>query len=149
MVNEMLTSKAAKKRVVIPPRSPLPNRIKRVVNPGMPDAKRARRTTAEVTAATKQKHVLRQEIEQLEQKKIWIAAQIEMQEEAEDTDESCESNMVNEKSKRMEEDTPSEAQNEDMVEEDANRSSDMADAGKKAPIVRSHLKQARVDTAPH
>jgi hypothetical protein len=44
---EMSSPKASKKRNVVPPRSPLSDRINRVVNPGKPDAKRTKRTSAE------------------------------------------------------------------------------------------------------
>jgi hypothetical protein len=99
----------------------------------MPDAKRAKRTSAEVTAATKRKDELMKAIELLDKQKVLAFAEMELHEQAEDDIE--ESNVVNEQQNRMEE-TPT--QIEDMVEEDpADKSSDvenMACVGKKATV---------------
>jgi hypothetical protein len=91
---EMSPPKASKKRNVVPPRSPLPNRINRVVNPGRPDAKCTKWTSAEVTAAEKWKEDLRKQIEEHDRRKIQALAEIELQEEMEAAEE--ENNEVNE-----------------------------------------------------
>jgi hypothetical protein len=112
---ELSPPKASKKRNVVPPRSPLPARINRVVNPGRPDAKRTKRTSAEVTAATKRKEDLRREIEEHDKRKIQALAEIELQEEMEAAEE--ENNMVNERDNGME-DEEALPQSESIMEED-------------------------------
>jgi len=72
---------------VMPPRSPLPLRDNRVVNPGAPDFKRKKRTSAEVAAAAQQKKKLRLELEQIEKDKIRMLAEMEAVEEDEERDE--------------------------------------------------------------
>ena len=71
----------------VPPRSPLPSRTRRVVNPGAPDQKRKKRTSAEVTEATQKKENLRLQLEQIEKDKIRMLAQMEAVEEEEQRDE--------------------------------------------------------------
>lgn len=64
------------------PRS-LPSRTKRVVNPGGPDKKRPKRTSAEVAADAKQKKKLQTKLEKLERDKIRMLAEMEAVEEKE------------------------------------------------------------------
>jgi hypothetical protein len=52
--------RTARHQIVVPARSPLPARSNRVTNPGAPDQRRARRTSAEVAAANKAKMDLKQ-----------------------------------------------------------------------------------------
>jgi len=137
---EMSPPKASKNRNVVPPRSPLPNRINRVVNPGRPDAKRTKRTSAGVTAAAKRKEDLRKEIEEHNRRKIQALAEIELQEEMEAAEE--ENNEVNERGNGME-DEEAPPQSEDIMEEDpVDKSTEFeitadsgieSDAGKNAP----------------
>ena len=84
---ELSPPKPCKKRQAVPPWLPLPNHINHVVNPGKPDAKRAKWTSAEITAAAKWKEDLRQEIEEYERQKIQMLAEIEPQEEMEAIEE--------------------------------------------------------------
>lgn len=72
---------------VPPPRSPLPLRINRVVNPGAPDKKRKKCTSAEVTAAAEQKKRLLLELERIERDKIRMLAEMEAVEEEEQQDD--------------------------------------------------------------
>jgi hypothetical protein len=72
---------------LIPPRSPLPVRINRVVNPGAPDQKRGRRTSASVTAAMQRKEHLKSELEKMERDKIRMLAEMEASEEEEQRQE--------------------------------------------------------------
>jgi hypothetical protein len=96
----------------------------------MPDAKRTRRTPAEVTAATKQKLESRQAVEDVQKTKVWEIAMDVLQEECEGSEKS---GVVSrdESIERMQDsddgDNPP-AQIEDMVEEEdpADKSSDMA-----------------------
>lgn len=71
----------------LPLRSPLPARTNRVVNPGGPDKKRKKRTSAEVAAAAQQKQKLRLELENLEKQKIRMLAEMEKVEEEEELEE--------------------------------------------------------------
>jgi hypothetical protein len=71
----------------MPRRSPLPLRINRVVNPGAPDKKRTKRTSAEVAAAAQQKRNLRLELEKMERDKIRMLAEMEAVEEEEQREE--------------------------------------------------------------
>jgi 3-methyladenine DNA glycosylase/8-oxoguanine DNA glycosylase len=122
----MSPPKAPKKRAVIPRRI-LPDRVKRVVNPGMPDAKRARRTPAEVTVATEREVESRQATEDLQKKKVWEIAMDELQEENEDSEKSSVVSERHESIERMQDSDDSAAQLEDAVEEDpADKSFDMA-----------------------
>ena len=72
---------------VVPPRSPLPSRTNRVVNPGAPDKKRKKRTSAEVAAAAEQKKILQLELERIEKDKIRMLAEMEAVEEEEEREE--------------------------------------------------------------
>jgi hypothetical protein len=71
----------------LPPRSPLPIRTNRVVNPGAPDMKRNKRTTAEVTVASQQKITLQNKLKEMERDKIRLLAQMEAVEEEEQRNE--------------------------------------------------------------
>lgn len=71
----------------VPPRSPLPLRTNRVVNPGAPDKKNTRRTSAEVAAAAQQKKRLQLELERMEKEKIRMLAEMEAVEEEEQREE--------------------------------------------------------------
>ena len=72
---------------LIPPRSPLPMRINRVVNPGAPDQKKVRQTSAAVTAAMELKEKLKLELEKMEGDKIRMLAEMEAAEEEEQQQE--------------------------------------------------------------
>jgi hypothetical protein len=109
----MMPPKPSKRCQAPPPRSPLPARINRVINPGKPDEKKAKQSSAEVAEAKKQKEDLRQLEEEYKKKKIEMMAKIEMQEEMDATEE--ENNTVNH---RMDEDEGVLAQSEDVVEEE-------------------------------
>lgn len=76
-----------RQKMVMPPRSPLPSRTHRVVKPGAPDFKRAKRTSAQVTAAAQQKEKLRLDLERIERDKIRMLAEMEKVEEEEQRDE--------------------------------------------------------------
>jgi hypothetical protein len=138
---EMSPPKASEKLNVVPPRSPLPNRINRVVNPGRPDAKRAKRTSAEVTAAAKRKEVLRQEIAEHERRKIQALAEIEMQEEMEAAEE--ENSMVNRDNGMEDEEAPPQSEGimeEDPIDKSAEITADPGvepNAGKNAPAKKA------------
>ncbi|KAH9988441.1 hypothetical protein BJV74DRAFT_885329 [Russula compacta] len=75
-------------KVTVPPRSPLPVRNNRVVNPGAPDRKNPRRTSAQVAAEKKRKEELQRDLDALAQRQIEILAEMEadqeMADEAED-----------------------------------------------------------------
>lgn len=71
----------------LPPRSPLPERIGRVVNPGAPDQKRKKRTSAEVAAAAQQKENLRLQLAQMERDRIRMLAEMEAVEEEDQREE--------------------------------------------------------------
>ena len=71
----------------VPPRSPLPLRTNRVVNPGAPDKKNTRRTSAEMAAAAQQKKRLQLELERMEKEKIRMLAEMEAVEEEEQREE--------------------------------------------------------------
>jgi len=88
----MSPPKPSKRGQAPPPRSPLPPRIKRVINPGKPDAKKAKRSSAEVAEAKKRKEDLRRLEEEYKKKKIQMMARMEMQEEM---DAAEEENAVN------------------------------------------------------
>jgi len=64
-----------------------PAQQKRVVNPGAPDQKRPRRSGIEVKAAADRKEQLKQELKELNERKIQAMAEIEAQEEMEDEEE--------------------------------------------------------------
>jgi len=105
--------KPSKRRQAPPPRSPLPPRIKRVINPGKPDEKRTKRSSAEVAEAKKQKEDLRRLEEEYKTKKIEMMAKIEMQEEIDAAEEEN-----NHWDNRMDGDEGGLAQSEDVVEEE-------------------------------
>jgi hypothetical protein len=71
----------------IPPRSPLPVRSNRVLNPGAPDKKNTRRTSAQVAAEKKRKVDLQRNLDALAQRQIEILAEMEVAQEAADEDE--------------------------------------------------------------
>jgi hypothetical protein len=104
------------KRPSIAPRSPLPNRTNRVVNPGKPDAKRTKRTSAEVAAAAKQKEDLKKKAEELEKQRIQALAEIELQEEMEAAEE--ESNAVYAQDDLMDDEEVAPAQSENVFSTD-------------------------------
>ena len=89
----MSPPKPSKRGQAPPPRSPLPPRVKRVINPGKPDAKKAKRSSAEVAEAKKRKEDLRRLEEEYKKKKIQMMAKMEMQEEMDAAEE--EENAVN------------------------------------------------------
>lgn len=64
---------------IIPPRSPLPQRINRVQNPGKPDVPRAKRTSDEVAAELETKENLLKEIEELRAQKLRMVAEREIE----------------------------------------------------------------------
>lgn len=74
------------KRVVVP-RSPLPERVNRVSNPGAPDVPRAKRTSAEVQAAEARRQELILEMEELDKKKIQMLAELNVEQDMEDEEE--------------------------------------------------------------
>ena len=71
----------------VPPRSPLPSRTNRVVNPGAPDKKRMKRTSTEMTVAAQQKEKLKLELARMEKEKIRMLAEMEEVEEQEQREE--------------------------------------------------------------
>jgi hypothetical protein len=72
---------------VIPPRSPLPARAKRPVNPGAPDMAKTKRTSAEVSAAAERKATLQHQADKLERRRIEMLAKMELEEELEEEEE--------------------------------------------------------------
>lgn len=82
------TSQSGKRgRKQVPPRSPLPARINRVINPGAPDRTSTRRTSAQVAADNKQKADLQRDFETLKKRQIEILAQMEIQQALADEEE--------------------------------------------------------------
>ncbi|KAH9011665.1 hypothetical protein EDB84DRAFT_1647130 [Lactarius hengduanensis] len=77
-------SPRVKTKKPIPPRSPLPQRINRVVQPGKPVMPRPKRTSAEVAAAQAEKVKLSQEAEELDKQNKLALAEMELNEEAQD-----------------------------------------------------------------
>jgi hypothetical protein len=71
----------------VPPRSPLPQRINRVIHPGKPAMPRPKRTSAEVTEAKAKKAELLVRLEELERQKKIALAEMELDEEDEDMEE--------------------------------------------------------------
>lgn len=69
---------------IILPRSPLPLRVNRVINPGAPDQKRVQRTSEEVAAAAKKREDGRLKLESLEREKIRMLAEMEAADEEEE-----------------------------------------------------------------
>lgn len=74
-------------RKAVPPRSPLPPRAKRPINPGAPDMVKPKRSSAEVTAAAERKAALQDQADRLEQKRIETLAEMEIEEELEENAE--------------------------------------------------------------
>jgi hypothetical protein len=72
---------------VIPPRSPLPARAKRPLNPGAPDMAKTKRTSAEVSAATERKAALQCQADKLQRQRIETLAMMELDEELEEEEE--------------------------------------------------------------
>ncbi|KAH9177894.1 hypothetical protein EDB89DRAFT_1901994 [Lactarius sanguifluus] len=68
----------------IPPRSPLPQRTNRVVQPAKPDMPRPKRTSAQVAAAEAEKVNLLRRLEELEKEKKLALAELGLNEEAQD-----------------------------------------------------------------
>ena len=64
------------------PRSPLPDREKRVRNPGAPDAKRAKRTSEEVAADIATKDQILRRVAELEAEKVQMLAELQIKEDA-------------------------------------------------------------------
>jgi hypothetical protein len=71
----------------IPPRSPLPQRINRVIHPGRPAMPRPKHTSAEVAEAKAKKAELLQRLEELDKQKKIALAEMELDEEEEDMEE--------------------------------------------------------------
>ena len=71
----------------IPPRSPLPQRINRVIHPGKPAMPRPKRTSAEVAEAEAKKADILARLEELEKQKKIVLAEMELDEEEEDIEE--------------------------------------------------------------
>ncbi|KAF8177130.1 hypothetical protein K438DRAFT_64199 [Mycena galopus ATCC 62051] len=89
---EFVPSKSLK---AIPRRSPLPGRAKRNNDPAAPDMPQPRRSTAEVTEATTRKALLAVRLAELEQLKISMLAEMELDDEAEEAeDEASSVNML-------------------------------------------------------
>lgn len=65
-------------------RSPRPQRINRVINPGAPDQKRAQRTSEEVAAAAKQREKLALDLEKVEKAKVLMVVEMEKEDEEEE-----------------------------------------------------------------
>ena len=74
---------------VLPPRSPQPGRTNRNTNPSLITAPRAKKTSAEVTAAAKRKADLQKQANELERQRIQTLTEIELQEELENEAEEC------------------------------------------------------------
>ena len=74
-------------RKVVPRRSPLPSRATQPVHPGAPDMVKPKRTSAEVTAAAERKVALQHQADELEQKKIDMLAEMELEEELAEEEE--------------------------------------------------------------
>jgi hypothetical protein len=69
---------------ILPPRSPQPGRTKRNTHPGMIDASRPRKTSAEVAAAAKRQANLQRQADEFERKRVETLAEMELQEELDD-----------------------------------------------------------------
>jgi hypothetical protein len=74
-------------RKVVPCRSPLPARAKQVVNPGAPDMAKPKQTSSELNAAAEQKATIQHQENELEQQKISMLAEMELEEEFEEEEE--------------------------------------------------------------
>ena len=82
-----LENPLTKTKKPIPPRSPLPQRINRVIHPGKPAMPRPKRTSAEVAEAEAKKAELLARLEELEKQKKIALAEMELDEEEEDIEE--------------------------------------------------------------
>lgn len=80
-------NRLTKMKKTIPPRSPLPQRINRVIQPGKPAMPRPKRTSAEVAEAEAKKVELLARVEELERQKKIALAEMELDEEEEDVEE--------------------------------------------------------------
>lgn len=76
-----------RKTKVVAPRDPLPDRSNRVVNPGAIDKPRPRRTPKQVVDDETRKEKLMQRLAEIEQEKLELAAQMELDEEEEAAEE--------------------------------------------------------------
>jgi hypothetical protein len=76
------SGKRGNKKVI--PWSPRPVRSNRVLHPGAPDMKNARRTSAQVVADNKRKEGLKRDLDALAQRQIEILAQMEISQEMAD-----------------------------------------------------------------
>jgi hypothetical protein len=72
----------------------LPVRLTRVVDPAGPDRPRPKRTSAEVKAANARKAQLRQELRELNERKVQAIAEMDVQEDLEDEDERIRTNHI-------------------------------------------------------
>ncbi|KAH9019945.1 hypothetical protein EDB84DRAFT_1441955 [Lactarius hengduanensis] len=83
-VHTALENPRVKTKKPIAPRSPLPQRINRVVQPGKPVMPRPKRTSAEVAAALAEKAKLLRRVEELDKEKKLALAELDLDEEAQD-----------------------------------------------------------------
>ncbi|KAH9028661.1 hypothetical protein EDB85DRAFT_1892403 [Lactarius pseudohatsudake] len=83
-VHTALENPRVKTKKPIAPRSPLPQRINRVVQPGKPAMPRPKRTSAEVAAALAEKARLLRRVEELDKEKKLALAELDLDEEAQD-----------------------------------------------------------------
>jgi hypothetical protein len=80
-----------KKRQVIPPRDPLPHRKKRNNHPADPDLPPERQSGAQVSTATTRKALIALKLAELEEAKIAMLAEMELDDEAEEAEEEANS----------------------------------------------------------
>ncbi|KAH9021262.1 hypothetical protein EDB85DRAFT_2152545 [Lactarius pseudohatsudake] len=83
-VHTALENPRVKTKKPIAPRSPLPQRINRVVQPGKPAMPWPKRTSAEVAAALAEKARLLRRVEELDKEKKLALAELDLDEEAQD-----------------------------------------------------------------
>lgn len=76
-----------KKKIQVPPRSPLPQRINHVIHPGKPAMPRPKRTSAEVAEAKAKKTDLLERLEELDKQRKIALAEMELDEEEEEIEE--------------------------------------------------------------
>ncbi|KAJ7705961.1 hypothetical protein B0H16DRAFT_1704444 [Mycena metata] len=77
-----LKAKGKAKAKAIPPRSPLPGRAKRVVDPGKPDQPRGKRSSEQVDAANEELAALKAEVARLHAERLEALAEMELDDEA-------------------------------------------------------------------
>ncbi|KAJ7737941.1 hypothetical protein B0H16DRAFT_1891494 [Mycena metata] len=77
-----LKAKGKAKAKAIPPRSPLPGRAKRVVDPGKPDQPRSKRSSEQVDAANEELAALKAEVARLHAERLETLAEMELDDEA-------------------------------------------------------------------